>query len=115
MSEDTIPVNLPQVGNVQCDVCGAPGGIHKGTCPATWPVSFEDLCSGDFVKVRVGNERLWFKVLAHVDSPSNAIMCILQSEPVSPLIFDGRVTIDRDWIIETQCAPRAPSLKLVKP
>ena len=28
----TIPVNLPQLGDVECDECGAPGGIHTGRC-----------------------------------------------------------------------------------
>ena len=31
---DVIPVSLPQLGDVVCFECGAPGGIHQGTCDA---------------------------------------------------------------------------------
>jgi hypothetical protein len=65
--------------------------------------SFEDLRQGDLVKVRVNNERLWFEVLAHVagEGRSNAVLARLSSKPVEGVVFDGRVTLDRAWIIET--------------
>lgn len=62
---------------------------------------FEQLRQGDLVKAVVGNERLWFTVLHTVDDPANAVVCTLQSEPVSGITFDGRTTIDRRWIIDT--------------
>lgn len=61
---------------------------------------FAALRQGDFVKARVGNERIWFSVLSHVDQPSNAVICVLANDP-EHCVLDGRVTLDRDWIIET--------------
>ena len=74
-------------------------------------MEFEELRQGDYVKARVGNERLWFQVLSHVGVPSNAVICRLASAPETGIVFDGRCTIDRDWIIETSRARSA--LKLV--
>ena len=72
---------------------------------------FADLRQGDFVKARVGNERIWFQVLAHIDQPSNAVICTLTNDPLH-CVFDGRVTLDRNWIIETM-RDEKPTLKLV--
>lgn len=73
---------------------------------------FADLRQGDFVKARIGNERIWFSVLAHVGGqPSNAVICTLSNDP-QECVFDGRTTLDRDWIIETM-RDEKPTLKLV--
>lgn len=68
---------------------------------------FDDLRNGDFVKVRVAGERLWFRVIA-LSCPFgipargfNAVLCVLDSKPRDDVHFDGRVTIDREWVIET--------------
>ena len=73
-------------------------------------MEFEDLRQGDFVKARVGNERLWFTVLAVVP---NAAICTLASKPVGEIYFDGRCTLDRAWMMDF--APKAvpPKLQLV--
>lgn len=73
--------------------------------------AFEDLRQGDFVKARVGNERLWFQVLSHCDDPPNAVVCTVASAPVAAT-FDGRVTLDREWILETQRSSK-PDLRVV--
>jgi len=52
----------------------------------------------DFVKVAVGNEKLWFQVKDFIEN--NAYLCRLVSEPVTGVIFDGLCTIDKDWIID---------------
>jgi hypothetical protein len=39
---EKIEVNLPRLGNCECAECGAPGGIHQGTCPAVWQQLFND-------------------------------------------------------------------------
>jgi hypothetical protein len=76
--------------------------------------AFEDLRQGDFVKVRVGNERLWFEVLHSAESQGmrNAVVCRLASAPAEGVVFDGRVTIDRDWITDT-ARQHKPTLKVV--
>lgn len=33
---EAISVNLPRMGDAECDYCGAPGGVHKGSCAAYW-------------------------------------------------------------------------------
>ena len=78
--------------------------------------SFDELKQGDFVKVRVGNERIWFAVLSHIcqrlDGAYNAVLCSLASDPVE-CVFDARVTIDRDWILES-ARQTPPELKVIK-
>lgn len=74
---------------------------------------FDDLRQGDFVKARIGNERLWFEVLTLVDRPSNAVMCVLASTPACGAVFDGRVTLDRVQILETKPRATPPKLKPV--
>lgn len=76
---------------------------------------WDDVAQGDFVKVRVGNERVWFQVLARSETEGqcNSLICRLDTSPAEAgIVFDGRVTIDRDWVTEAvRKAP--PHLKLV--
>lgn len=77
--------------------------------------TWEDIRQGDCVKVRVGNERLWFEVLGHsvTEGQCNSVICRLSSVPAEDgIVFDGRVTIDRDWIIEAARKAK-PKLRLV--
>ena len=72
---------------------------------------------GDFVKVAVGGERLWFRVLHTFGNGPRllGVVAELDSEPVNLwTTFDGKVTLDRDWIIEVAGAPPKPTLHLVK-
>ncbi len=73
----------------------------------------EELAQGDFVKVRVGNERIWFEVLTMLasDGVCNAVICRLANIP-QECVFDGRVTIDREWIIDTNRKSK-PNLRVV--
>lgn len=69
-------------------------------------LKFEDLGLGDMVQARVGNERLWFQVDQPVaDTVINAVVCRLHSTPISGIVFDGQVTLDREWIIDVYRAP----------
>lgn len=73
--------------------------------------AFDNLKPGDFVKVRVGNEGLWFEMLDRVEN--NALVARLANNPVTGIVFDGRCTIDRDWIVDTASKRVRPDLKVV--
>lgn len=76
-------------------------------------IPFEALQHGDYVKARVGNERLWFEVLSHTgEGTQNAIICRMVSISQEGVVFDGRCTLDRDWIIDTSRAK--PKLTIVR-
>lgn len=75
-------------------------------------IEFDDLRQGDFVKVRIGNERLWFNVLSFVDNPANAVLCTLVSSSICGARFDGRVTLDRSQIIDA-ARDKKPNLRIV--
>lgn len=73
-------------------------------------MEFEELRQGDFVKARVGNERLWFTVLALVP---NAVVCTLASQPVGEVYFDGRCTLDKAWVMDAARKAAPPNLQLI--
>lgn len=76
-------------------------GTHAGAIQ----VPVEDLQPGDFVKVSVGHEGLWFEVLAWAEDPGcehrNALICRVANESVTGLVFDGRTSIDKHWVGDT--------------
>lgn len=52
---EVIKVNLPRFGDCECNECGAPGGIHRGTCSTVWRQIF-DQAPHDIAKEKVRRE-----------------------------------------------------------
>jgi hypothetical protein len=49
---EPISVNLPRLGNVECKACGAPSGVHQGTCSVAWRHDFQQ-AENDIERARV--------------------------------------------------------------
>lgn len=72
-------------------------------------IPFEALLAGDFVQVRVGNERLWFEVIALVDDddqPANAVIVRAANRSACGAVYDGCATFDRSWIMDARAQSR---------
>lgn len=59
---EEVECNLPFVGEEQCDECGAPGGIHAGTCHTAWRMTLEN-ATNDVDRARV--KRMYRDVCAN--------------------------------------------------
>jgi hypothetical protein len=75
-------------------------------------IDHDAIATGWWVQARVGNERLWFEVIGRVEN--NAFLCRLASHSVTGVTFDGRCTLDRDWIMQARPPRKGPPLQMVQ-